>query len=806
MPDALSDLVTASNAFSGFVSSLGTLIQTKNEVATKKASAIIDKQYRDLQLRMNLQPGQEGRVDTRNFQDEFDKVNKNVESYLDSIADEGVRNAVKTNLGNQLSNIQLGLASSMAPGLIADAQSEANELLQVQLDTAQTAEQRLGAYNEWEQYVESKGIYSPAQMVSVRSQYQPMLVGGKAVEDSKREFVEGRMAAREEYGKILERVRPEYDAATKREDEIKAELEKLGAPVEGESEDVSAQRVALEAELTSVGDRKAQLYESIVDVPDMMPQSFDELRADAVSRIDSQAAREAALKMIDAEEKAADEEVTAMLAELKVAHDAGEASATDIVNALYYMPMSKEKRTAVEAQLVDYTIEEMSKGLLDVFTAAVDSGARDMASINQFQRIASALYENSPLRNNEQYKTFLQKIQKDLEALVNLDWDSSWGIGKLEEYKVIGEMYKWDYAVLEQGEAPGKYISWAYTPSVRTETGELLTPLQVLEEQLYGKLKPHFENAKEAMDVVKFIGSNDFMSIIATVAKTTSGAKYLDKAFQNLEAGKNLGGEDERRASDIKAALTDYLFSYASSNPSKTSLGDLQKAARDYAIKLMAIPNDVSGHGATIRFLGGGAEGAIKNYLQSIEAGRLSDVSYVNREGVIEVPSPWMDETAYLSTLAIESIKTSRILAGKEFNLDDYQIVTTGVPGLTEVGDIAVLTSERDAYSIDYTPDAGVVLRKYFKKDDGGWMVTNLTPIKLGEEQLRNIAKSEFSAALMERVRSGYYGKGGMYYNPNDYKRETVTPGTTGNRAESVKATEETVLQSKENNTRGLLE
>ena len=163
MADALSDILSLTQAFGQFSNSVVQLHNTRVQVETAAKSAVINKANYDFMQRFNLNPGDPNRIsldegDQNYWRTALQDYEGQVETHLGSIKNPRVQNAVRQNLQSSSQDFALKLSNVVAQAEIQQTQ----EQLIVGFDAY--AEQ--GQYEQalaLAEMADTEGLLSPAQ-------------------------------------------------------------------------------------------------------------------------------------------------------------------------------------------------------------------------------------------------------------------------------------------------------------------------------------------------------------------------------------------------------------------------------------------------------------------------------------------------------------------------------------------------------------------------------------------------------------------------------------------------------------------
>jgi len=129
MADAISDILSLTQAFGQFSESVTRLHNTRVQVETAAKSAIINKANYDFMQRFNLNPGDPNRIsldkgDTNYWRDALKDYEGQVETHLGSIKNLRVQNAVRQNLQSSSQDFALKLSNVVAAAEVQRTQEQ----------------------------------------------------------------------------------------------------------------------------------------------------------------------------------------------------------------------------------------------------------------------------------------------------------------------------------------------------------------------------------------------------------------------------------------------------------------------------------------------------------------------------------------------------------------------------------------------------------------------------------------------------------------------------------------------------------
>ena len=171
MADALSDILTLTNAFGQFTNSVVQLHDTRVQVETASKAALINKANYDFMQRFNLNPGDPNRIsldegDPNYWRTQLESHNQQVEGFLGSVKDKNIQNGVRQQLAGSTQNFALQLSNVLAGAEVKRTQESFEVGLQAKLSMGDLD----GVVSDWEMAKRIQ-MYSPVQEAEIYKKY-----------------------------------------------------------------------------------------------------------------------------------------------------------------------------------------------------------------------------------------------------------------------------------------------------------------------------------------------------------------------------------------------------------------------------------------------------------------------------------------------------------------------------------------------------------------------------------------------------------------------------------------------------------
>ena len=192
MADALSDLVTLSQAASGLIGSYERLIDTRTMLEGARLTSEVNNQNASFLMRMNLKAGDPNRIDESNWRDELQVHSDNINARIGTIKSKTTKDIVQSNI-NGITN---GFMTSIAEGMFQQEMDRARDdfggtVTNLANNPLKSNAEKASEVNMMiESVLDPKsqiyGIYNKEQLSAIRaSVYTPL--AAKALAESTRE-------------------------------------------------------------------------------------------------------------------------------------------------------------------------------------------------------------------------------------------------------------------------------------------------------------------------------------------------------------------------------------------------------------------------------------------------------------------------------------------------------------------------------------------------------------------------------------------------------------------------------------------
>lgn len=187
MADALSDLVTLTNAASGLIGSLSQLQDTRIQLESNRISSEVGRLNSEFLQNMNRPLGDPNRIEMRNWRDKLDEHKAKVQARLDTISSPVVRATVDARNAEMTRGFMDGVTMKMFEQEVAKAQEDFTvEVVNEAGNTSVPLNDRIAHIESRFAEESARGLMSPKEFAALRAKSVSPLIAESLASDAVR--------------------------------------------------------------------------------------------------------------------------------------------------------------------------------------------------------------------------------------------------------------------------------------------------------------------------------------------------------------------------------------------------------------------------------------------------------------------------------------------------------------------------------------------------------------------------------------------------------------------------------------------